>query len=71
MPRLQLPKRRHQLFLLGSAECGWLLVNDDRPVMVPGRHIDDYGSFAGTAGGSRRFSFSMSVVRFRFSSLAA
>jgi hypothetical protein len=70
MPRLQLPKRGRELFRRVRAKGGGLAFEDDRPVMVPGRHAPDYGSFAAPFGSSR-FSFSMSVVRFRFSSFAA
>ena len=75
MADLQLPQRRQQLVLEVGAKGGRLAVEDDRPVVVPGRHVTaDYGSFviAPCGGcGSRRFSFSMSVVRFKLSSLAA
>jgi hypothetical protein len=50
MTHLQLPQRRHQLFLRMRSECGGLSFEDDRPVMVPGGHgSDDYGSFVGLA----------------------
>jgi hypothetical protein len=72
MPDLQLPQRRHELFLRVRAKRGGLAFENDRPVVVPGRHgFADYGSFDGATCGSRRLSFSMSVVRFKWSSLAA
>jgi hypothetical protein len=38
MPDLQLPQRRHQLFLRVRAKRGGLAFENDRPVVVPGRH---------------------------------
>src|SRR5262249_20985636 len=60
MPRLNLLERRHQLVARGRAEGRWLAAEDDRPVGKARRHYR-----------SSRFSFSMSVVRFRFSRRAA
>lgn len=71
VPVLQLSKRGGELVLRVRAKRGGFTLEDDRPVMVPGRHAPDYGSFAAPPFGSSRFSFSMSVVRLRFSSLAA
>lgn len=71
MPRLELTQGRYQLVAGVSAERRWLPFQNDRPVMVPRRHAADYGSFVGCVCGSRRLSFSISVVRFRFSSFAA
>ncbi len=72
MPHLQLPQRRQQFFLGVRAKCGRFAFENDRPVVVPGWHGSaDYGSFGSAAGGSRRFSFSISVVRLRLSSFAA
>jgi len=69
---LQLTQRRDQLLLRVRAEGGGFSFEDDCPVVVPRRHgTNDYGSFDGPAGGSRRLSFSMSVVRFKFSNFAA
>jgi hypothetical protein len=39
MTRLQLPQRRQQFFLKMGAKGGRLSVEDDRPVVVPGRHL--------------------------------
>jgi hypothetical protein len=36
--RLQLPECRRELFLCMRAKCGGLAFEDDRPVVVPGRH---------------------------------
>lgn len=70
--RLQLAQRGQQFFFGVGAEGGGFAFQNDRPVMVPGRHdASDYGSFADPPFGSRRLSFSMSVVRFRLSSFAA
>jgi hypothetical protein len=72
MPHLQLPQRRQQFLLGVRAKCGRLAFENNRPVVVPGGHGSaDYGSFDSAAGGSRRFSFSISVVRLRLSSFAA
>ena len=71
MARLQLTERGRELLLRVGAKCGGLSLEDDRPVMVPGRHAPDYGSFADRPFGSSRFSFSINVVRFRLSSFAA
>jgi hypothetical protein len=72
MSHLQLPQRGQEFFLCVGAKCGGLSFEDDRPVVVPGGHgFADYGSFGIAACGSSRLSFSMSVVRFRLSSLAA
>jgi hypothetical protein len=38
MPDLELPQRRHQLFLRVRAKRGGLAFENDRPVVVPGRH---------------------------------
>jgi hypothetical protein len=72
MSHLQLAQRGQEFFLCVGAKRGGLSFEDDRPVVVPGRHgFADYGSFGIAACGSSRLSFSMSVVRFRLSSLAA
>ena len=72
MAPLQLPQRRHQFFLRVRAERGGLVFENDRPVVVPRWHgFADYGSFGGAPCGSRRLSFSMRVVRFKCSNLAA
>ena len=72
MSHLQLAQRGQEFFFCVGAKCGGLPFEDDRPVVVPGGHgFADYGSFGIAACGSRRLSFSMSVVRFRLSSFAA
>src|SRR5205823_5658974 len=65
MARLNLLERRRQLVARRRTEGSRLAAEDDRPVGKTRRHHDTPGAR------SRRLSFSISVVRLRFSSRAA
>ena len=67
LPRLHLLQRRQQLIARRRAKRRRLAADDDRPVGIARGHDQEFDC----VGGSRRFSFSMSVVRLRLSRRAA
>ena len=73
MTDLQLAERRQQLLLRVGAKRSGFSLEDDGPVRMAWRHAGQEGGIFGACDrtGSRRFNFSMRVVRLRFRSFAA